>query len=242
MSYVEQTVYAGKTVEVKKYHRYKNRARGEPRGKKLRETSLSQEEVNRKNSEDRLRWILNTNFEGGDYHLVLRYKHKAGEPYRTPEEMKADKDKYLRSMRAKYRFKDLEFKFVYVFEIGVRSSRHIHIVQNQIDMNEVRKCWPHGYVTCTPLDNNGDYRLLASYLVKYSDKTFRNVGALMGKRYSCSRNLKEPVIKRRIIKRSSTFKEQISPPKGYFVDVDTIESGVDFFGYKFFKYTMVRLE
>ncbi len=242
MSYVEQRVYAGQTVEVKKYHRYRNRPKGESRGKRLNETSLYQEEVNRKNCEDRLRWLLNTNFRGGDYHLVLRYKHKAGEPYRTPEEMKTDMRKYLRSMRAKYGKMDLEFKFVYVFEIGERSSRHIHIVQNQIDMNEVRLCWPHGYITCTPLDNSGDYRRLANYLVKYSDKTFRNVGALMGKRYSCSRNLAEPIIKRRIIKRSSTFKDEITPMKGYFVDVDSVESGVDFFGYKFFKYTMVRLE
>ncbi len=242
MSYVEQTVYAGMTVEVKKYHRYKNRPRGEPRAKKVKETSLQQEEVNRKNSENRLRWLLNTNFKGGDYHLVLRYKHKKGEPYRTPEEMKEDKKKYLRLMRAEYGKKDLKFKFVYVFEIGARSSRHIHIVQNQIDMNIVRKCWPHGYITCTPLDNNGDYRLLAAYLVKYSDKTFRNVGALMGKRYSCSRNLEEPIIKRKIIKRSSTYREHIPDMKGYFLDVDSIESGVDAFGYSFFKYTMVRLE
>ncbi|MBQ8435710.1 MAG: hypothetical protein IJX24_06860 [Oscillospiraceae bacterium] len=242
MSYVEQTVYAGQTVEVKRYHRYRNRAKGEPRGKKLKETSLAMEEVNRQNSENRLRWLLNTNFQGGDYHLVLRYKHKQGDPYRTADEMKTDMKKYLRNMRARYRKEEREFMFVYVFEIGERKSRHIHIVQNKIDMDMVRQCWPHGFVTCTPLDNNGDYRLLASYLIKYSDKTFRTVGALMGKRYSCSRNLKEPVIKRRIIKRSSTFRDNVKPLDGYFVDVDSIESGFDAFGYKFFKYTMVKLE
>lgn len=242
MSYVEQTVFAGQTVEVKRYHRYRNRARGEPRGKKIKETSLAMEEVNRQNSENRLRWLLNTNFRGGDYHLVLHYKWYKGMPYRTAEEMKADMQKYLRNMRARYRKEEREFLFVYVFEIGERGSRHIHIVQNSIGMEKIRECWQHGRVTCTPLDDNGDYRMLASYLIKYSDKTFRTVGALMGKRYSCSRNLKEPVIKRKIIKRSSTFREDIRPFDGYFVDVDTVESGVDIFGYKFFKYTMVKLE
>lgn len=242
MSYVEQRVYAGKTVEIKRYHRYRNMPKGEKRGQRLKETTVYQEEVNRKNSEDKLRWILNTNFVGGDFHLVLRYKHQKGEPYRTAEEMQADMKRFLRNMRARYKKRDLEFKYVYVFEIGVRSSRHIHIVLNQIGMEEIRKCWPHGYVTCTPLDSSGDYRLLASYLIKYSDKTFRNVGRLQGKRYSCSRNLAQPVIKRKIIKRSSTFRDEAIPQRGYYIDTDTIESGVDFFGYGFFKYTMVRLE
>ncbi len=242
MSYVEQTVYAGKTVEVKRYHRYRNMPKGTVRSKRVRETSLAMEEVNRRNAEDRLRWLLNCNFQGGDYHLVLRYKYKTGDPYRTAEEMKADMKKYLRNMRARYGKEDKEFLFVYVFEIGERSSRHVHIVQNKIDMEKVRECWPHGFVTCTPLDNSGDYRLLANYLVKYSDKTFRNVGALMGKRYSCSRNLKEPVIKKKIIKRSSTFSQKITVPKGFYIDVDTVEKGVDAFGYGFLKYTMVKLE
>ena len=245
MAYYEMTVVAGATVEKKFYHCYKARDKNVervPRAPKAKETSWQMEEVNRRNAEDKLRWILNTNFKEGDYHLVLKYTRKPGEPYRTPEQMKRDKDVFLRRMRAVYRKADLEFKYVYVFEIGEKGSRHIHIVMNEISLAECRKCWEHGRVTCTPLDEYGDYRRLADYLMKYSDKTFRTVGRLMGKRYSCSRNMLEPKITRTIVRRANTYKRYVRSMPGYIVDVDTIREGVDAFGYYFFKYTMVRLE
>ena len=246
MAYVEMTVVAGNTIEKKYYHCYKARDKNverAPRAPKTKETSWQMEEVNRKNAEDKLRWMLNTNFKEGDYHLVLHYKRKPGEPYREPEEMKADMQRFLRRMRAVYRKADKEFKYVYVFEIGERGSRHIHIVMNEISFADCRKCWEeHGRVTCTPLDRHGDYGLLANYLMKYSDKTFRTVGRLMGKRYSCSRNMIEPKISRKTVRRANTYRRNIKALPGYFVDVDTIREGVDAFGYCFFKYTMVRLE
>lgn len=245
MAYVEMTVVAGNTIEKKFYHCYKARDKSVERAlraPKAKETSWQMEEVNRRNAEDKLRWILNTNFREGDYHLVLNYKRKPGDPYRTPEQMKHDKDVFLRKMRAVFRRADLEFKYVYVFEIGERGSRHVHIVMNEISLAECRRCWEHGRVTCTPLDEHGDYRLLASYLMKYSDKTFRTVGRLMGKRYSCSRNMIEPRITRKIVKRANTYRRWVKPFPGYIVDVDTIREGVDAFGYCFFKYSMIRLE
>lgn len=242
MAYYEKTVIAGETIEKTYYHCYTARDKNVQRAPKAKETSWQMEEVNRRNAEDRLRWILNTNFKEGDYHLVLNYKRKPGDAYRTPEEIKHDKDVFLRRMRAVFRREGFEFKYVYVFEIGERGSRHIHIVMNEISLAECRKCWEHGRVTCTPLDEHGDYRLLANYLMKYSDKTFRTVGRLMGKRYSCSRNMLEPKITRKIVKRSNTYRRHVKALPGYFVDVDTIREGVDAFGYCFFKYTMVRLE
>lgn len=242
MSYVERVVQAGTTIEVKRYHTGKYRPKGEPRNKRFRETSVSQEEVNRKNAEDTLRWLLNENFCGGDYHIVLNYQRKPGEPYRTPEQMKSDIKVFLRKMRAEFRRQTMEFKYVYVFEIGEKGSRHTHIVMNHIELNCVQRCWPHSRINCTPLDASGSYWKLANYLMKYSDKTFRTVGALMGKRYSRSRNLRLPKISKKVIKKANTYKSVVTPRKGYFVDVDTIESGVDAFGYAFIKYTMVRLE
>lgn len=242
MAYVEMTVVAGNTIEKKYYHCYKARDKNVQRAPKAKETSWQMEEVNRRNAEDKLRWILNTNFKEGDYHLVLNYQRKPGEAYRTPDEMKADMKRYLRKMRAAYRKADLEFKYVYVFEIGEKGSRHIHIVQNEISLAECRKCWEHGRVTCTPLDEFGDYRGLADYFMKYSDKTFRTAGRLMGKRYSCSRNLAEPKITRTTVSRSNTYRRNPKALPGFYVDVNTIREGVDAFGYCFFKYTMVRLE
>ena len=237
------TVVAGNTIEKKYYHCYKARDKNMQRAPRAKETSWQMEEVNRRNAEDKLRWMLNTNFREGDYHLVLNYKRKPGDTYREPEEMKADMQKFLRRMRAVYRKADLEFKYVYVFEIGEKGSRHIHIVMNKISLEACRKCWEeHGRVTCTPLDRHGDYGLLANYLMKYSDKTFRTVGRLMGKRYSCSRNMIEPKITRHIVTRANTYRRNVRAMPGYYVDVNTIKDGVDAFGYCFFKYTLVKLE
>jgi hypothetical protein len=237
------TVVAGNTIEKKFYHCYKARDKNMQRAPRAKETSWQMEEVNRRNAEDKLRWMLNTNFREGDYHLVLNYKRKPGDRYREPEEMKADMQRFLRRMRAVFRKADKEFKYVYVFEIGEKGSRHIHIVMNNISLEACRKCWEeHGRVTCTPLDNHGDYGLLANYLMKYSDKTFRTVGRLMGKRYSCSRNMIEPKITRSIVRRANTYKRNVRAMPGYYVDVNTIKDGVDAFGYCFFKYTLVKLE
>lgn len=242
MSYTEMVVYAGQTIEIKKYHTGKSRPKGEPRNKRFRETTVSQEEVNRKNAEATLRWLLNENFRGGDYHIVLNYQRKPSEPHRTPEQMKSDVKTFLRKMRAEFRKQDEEFKYIYVFEIGEKGSRHTHVVMNHIDLRCVQKYWPYSRITCTPLDSSGSYWKLANYLMKYSDKTFRTVGALMGKRYSRSRNLRLPKIRKRVIKKASTYRDVATAKKGYFIDIDTIESGVDAFGYSFIKYTMVRLE
>lgn len=242
MAYYEMTIEAGKTVEKKYYHCYTACDKRTERSSRKKPTSLQMEEVNRRNAEDKLRWMLNANFTQGDYHLVLHYQRSKGDPFIEAERMKHDKDVYLRKMRAIYRKAGKEFKFVYVFEIGEKGSRHIHIVQNEISLAECRKCWPHGRITCTPLDSYGDYRKLANYLMKYSDKTFRTVGALMGKRYSCSRNLCEPKITKLMVKRANTFKDIVHKMSGYYVDSETIFGGVDAFGYRFFKYTMIRLE
>lgn len=240
MSYLKRVVIAGETVEVKLYHSGRERPKGEARRKRFRETSLEQEEVNRKNAEDTLRWLLNTNFTYGDYHIVLNYQRKPDELYRTPEQMKDDVTKFIRKLRTRYKKQGSEMKFIYVMEIGEKGSRHIHFVLNKIDVGLIQDCWPHSRITCTPLDDTGNYWKLANYLMKYSDKTFRTVGALMGKRYSRSRNLSLPIIKKTVVKKSSSYKAVPTAIKGYSIVSDMTESGVDAFGYPFLKYVLVR--
>ena len=66
MAYYEKTVVAGATIEKIYYHCYKARDKNTPRAPKAKETSWQMEEVNRRNAEDKLRWMLNTNFKEGD--------------------------------------------------------------------------------------------------------------------------------------------------------------------------------
>ncbi len=240
--YWEREVRAGNTIEVKRYHTGRARPRGEPRQKRCSETSFSQEEVNRKNAEDMLRWLLNTNFGYGDYHIVLNYQREPCDPYRTFDEMRCDVSRFIRNLKRRYLNEGKEMKYVYVIEVGEKSSRHTHIVLNGISIKLIQDCWQYGRITCTPLDRSGDYRRLANYLMKYSDKTFRNVGAAMKTRYSRSRNLQLPKIKKTLVKKASTYRKEPVAKKGYEIITDTVEHGVDMFGYPFMKYSMVRLE
>ncbi len=240
--YWEREVRAGNTIEVKRYHTGRARPRGQPRQKRYSETTFSQEEVNRKNAEDMLRWLLNTNFGYGDYHIVLNYQREPCDPYRTFDEMRCDVSRFIRNLKRRYLNEGKEMKYIYVIEVGEKSSRHTHVVLNGISIKLIQDCWQFGRITCTPLDRSGDYRRLANYLMKYSDKTFRNVGAAMKTRYSRSRNLQLPNIRKTLIKKASTYRKLPVAKKGYEIIVDTVEYGVDNFGYPFMKYSMVRLE
>lgn len=75
--YWQREVVAGSTIEIKKYHSAKALPKNLSRRQRTKMTSVSQEEVNRKNSEDMLRWLLNTNFGYGDYHIVLNRSWQA---------------------------------------------------------------------------------------------------------------------------------------------------------------------
>lgn len=109
-----------------------------------------------------------------------------------------------------------------------------------IDYKILQKHWKFARVTFTPLDS-GDYRKLAEYLVKQTDTRFRDK-TLMKQRYNCSHNLKKPERKREKITRSSTYRKSVRPLKGYSLIKDTEETGVDWYGHIFFKYTMVKIE
>lgn len=241
MAYFKETVRYGKYVDVKIYHTLRQyEALPEKRRPKFRETAIPQQEANRRRAIEKLMRLICCNFTQGDLHVQLKYIRKKDEPYRTAEEMRRDIAVFHRKIRAEYRKKGIEYKYIHVMEIGKRGARHHHMVMNYIDPRIIQKHWPFARVTFTPLDG-GDYRKLAAYLVKQSDEIFRNK-ELMKQRYNCSKNLKKPQVKREKIKRAATYARHIRVPKGYMLLKGSDETGADFFGHIFFKYTLVKLE
>lgn len=241
MAYFKETVRYGPFVDIKVYHTpraYPEKA--EYRRPARRETTASQQELNRKNAVDRLRRLIGGNFGAGDLHVQLKYIRKRGQPYRTEDEMRKDIAVFHRKMRAEYKKLGLEYKYIHVMEIGQKGARHHHMVIPAVDYKILQKHWKFARVTFTPLDS-GDYRKLAEYLVKQTDSRFRDK-TLMRQRYNCSHNLKQPEIRREKITRSSTYRRSVRPPKGYSLMRDTEVTGVDRYGHIFFKYTMVKIE
>lgn len=250
MPYVERVTKAGNTIEIERYFTSRYKKKGISRGDKVKPTKEEQEKVNTRQAERKLRILINANYGYGDYHLVLDYIRRKGEPDRTPEQMRQDIDVFLRECRKEYRKAGLEFKYIHVMEIGKKGARHHHLVVNKIDIEILQRCWykayeGHNRVKVFPLDDSGNYAELASYLIKYTGTHKKGTdGALQGKRWNCSKNLVRPEPEYRIISDREYFKKEPKAIKGYYVDKNSVSMGVhspEYYGYGYLRYTLVKI-
>lgn len=161
-----------------------------------------------------------------------------------------DKDIFLRELRKLYKKNGNELKYIHVMEIGEKGARHHHLIINKCEVKLLQEAWykayeGHNRVKVFPLDDSGQYKELASYFIKYSTKAKGTEGELQKKAYNSSKNLKKPKSKIKIILKRDIDKAEIKAPKGYYVDLETIEQGItsaEYYGYGYLKYTVVKLE
>ena len=123
---------------------------------------------------------------------------------------------------------------------------HHHLIINAIpgvDMMALfKKLWPHGLVKVVQLKSDGQYRKLAEYIIKETDKTFRLGMAGMKKRFQTSRGLKKAIVKK-IDGAETDFPADPVIPEGYYLDNDTLFNGVHpiYPDRKVQKYTLIKL-
>ncbi len=239
MPYMKEVCVAGDIIEVCKYHSPRAHARGEKREKKQELTSEAQKKVNLRMAEKELRRIMNANFKVGDVLARLDF-------YRRPSgsvEMQKLISKAVRKMREEYRRAGKELKYIYVKEVGPRGGRHIHILISRQDMDVLgilERCWPHGGIHVDPWRTGPNFAKAAAYFIKYSARTEETEGKLIGKRWNPSRNLKKPRIRKWII-RSNRFREVVREKKGYYLEKDSVQSGIsEYTGFRYFSYTLIR--
>lgn len=241
MPYIESVCKAGKTVEIERYYTSRYKKKGIKRSKNMKPTKEQQKEVNKREAEKKLRRKINANFHGGDYHLELNYA-----PENRPlnnEQMKEDIREFLKEARKEYKKLNDVLKYIHVMEIGERGARHHHLVVNNIELNILRKIWKKGRIHCYPLDDSGQYKKLAHYFIKYTEKTIGTEYEIQGKRWNCSRNLISPEPEKEIINNRKYFKNEAKAPKGYYIDKESIRSGIhEETGYLFFAYTLVKID
>lgn len=240
MPYIKEICVAGKTIEVSKYYTARWGAKGEKRKERGESSSEAQKAINQRKAEKDLRRILNTNFSDGDLLVRLDFARERAPTGSTDmQEMIAAA---VRKMRSKMRKAGQELKYVYVKEIGPRGGRHIHMVMSKVDTDILRACWPHGGIHIDPLTSNGQYARIAAYFVKYAERTEKTEGKLIGKRWYGSRNLQKPKIKKQVIS-AGKFRKEAKEKKGYYVDKDSIRSGIsEQTGYEFFSYTLIKTD
>lgn len=240
MPYIKEVCVAGKTIEICKYYSARWGAKGEKRKEREEGSSEAQKAINQRRAERDLRRILNTNFSDGDLLVRLDFaKERAPTGSKDMQEMIAAA---VRKMRNKMKKAGQELRYVYVKEIGPRGGRHIHMVMNKTDTDILRICWPHGGIHIDPLNSNGQYGKIAAYFIKYAARTEQTEGQLIGKRWYGSRNLKKPKIKKKVIS-SGTFRKEAKPKKGYYIEKESIRSGIsEQTGYEFFSYTLIKTD
>lgn len=237
MPYIEETVIAGKTIEISKRYSYRYQKKGIPRSDNSKPTPEAVQKINERNAETNLRRLMNTNFTYQDIHLVLTYRR---ENRPVPQEAKADLEKFLRKLRGYFKKRNMELKYIAVTEYKNKSIHH-HLVINSMDTRDLTELWKHGQPRPTYLDNSGQYGKLASYFIKETSKTFNCENSVHGKRWCASKNLKQPKIMKRIISAKSWVKDP-KPHKGYYIEEGSKRIGFhEATGYPYLFYRMIKL-
>ena len=238
MPYIMEIAICGKVKETTKKYSSRYGRKGIPRSMNCNLTPEDVKVQNEKNAIKKLRRSINTNFGFNDIHLILTYKILERP---EPKEAKKRITKFLRDLRKLYKKKGKELKYICVTEYKNKAIHH-HLIINSFDMRLITPLWPYGRARPTYLDNRGQYGQLAEYLIKETRKTYSEENAVFKKRWNSSRNLKKPNVKIIIVNRGNWTKEP-KATKGYFLEKDSIYSGVsNVTGYPFQFYSMVKIE
>lgn len=239
MPYIRQRCDAGKTREYLYYYTPRYHSRESCRKEKKNPTPEAQRKVNSRMAERKLTRIMNANFDGTSYYITFSYGKEKRPADR--EELRRDVGKLLRALRKIYRDNGRELKYIWVAEVGERGAAHLHMIVNEIEAAKLKKVWDKGWITIKPLDDIGQYRKLASYFIKYSEKTMRTAEGFSGKRYNSSKNLKIPEPEKKAITSRNAYSHKIIVPPGWYLDKESVqEAEHEITGYLYFAYTLIR--
>ena len=160
--------------------------------------------ISLKKTISRLRDLINCNFFGADNELFITLTYK--ENMTDVKRLYKDYDKFYKKL--KYRFKDIEFRYISVIEPHERGAWHVHLLLKALNKDYlfidndsvISKLWGHGFTKTKRLrgvDNVGAY--LSSYLTDVFSEKGKKKGARLYlypagvNIYRCSRNCKRPV-------------------------------------------------
>lgn len=239
MPYKQEICRAGKTKQVTYYYSVRADQKGGSRRAKENKTSEAQKKVNSRQAVKKLTWILNENYDGTSLYVTWSY-----EKDKRPDgkgQLRSDADKLLRKLRQIYKKDGKELKYVWVAERGERGAAHIHMIVNEIEARKLKGCWDKGWITIKPMDDSGQYAKLASYFVKYSEKTMKTEEGFGGRRYNSSKNLRIPEPEKKTVSSRNAYSHNIQIPSGWYLDCDSIaEAWHEVTGFMYFTYTLIK--
>lgn len=217
--------------------------KGAGRSEIKKKTHAEMQEANMRQAARKLARKINANFKPGDWHITLTYR-KEERP--SPKEAQKALTGMLNQIRRQYKDSGFQLKYIAVTEYKNKSIHH-HVIINHINTgtwtttDAVRRLWKgRGSPKFVSLYEDGEYSRLAEYLVKETEKTFRDTDSPVRQRYSCSRNLITPKPEIRQ-KKAKTWRTDPKPRPGYYIAPDTLYNGFDKFGYPYQRYLMIKL-
>ena len=214
--FIREICISGAVIDVTM--KYSLRAPRKQRSANKKPSSEAVERNNDRLAVKKLTRLINANFYPGDYHITLTYKDKAP----SVAEAKKEIANFKRRMTREYEKQGKEFRWIEVTEFENHRVHH-HMVVSYIDPEIINRQWKCGHVRFTTLDNSRNYKKLAEYLLKETTKTMRKRDGTIKQRWSASRNLTRPIIKREIIEPRAMY-EKPRTFKGYEIIPDSINS------------------
>lgn len=160
-----------------------HQAPGKRRGK-CRPTTEIQKKLNQRNAERKLIRLVHNNFTENDIALHITYE----DGRMPPDEDSAKKilARYIRKLRALFKDRGIELKYISTTEVGKTTGRvhHHMILTGGIDRDTLEKMWGYGYANSKRLQFGREgVAGLACYMAKEAGQY---------RRWSCSRNLERP--------------------------------------------------
>ena len=201
-------IQAGDVYEVEEFYSPRTIGKKYERGRRESLTSEEQEKRNLQIARKNMTRRINANFGGQDYFLLLTHDQIV-----TVDDAKRIISNFFKRLR-RYRLKNGFSDLKYISVIETQGRVHHHVVMNafeNLSMKEAQEIlqdiWGRGLVKIKHLYKNQKDNRLATYISKENIKK----GA---KRWSSSRNLKQPEIKIELVKESKN-RRPLRPPKGY---------------------------
>lgn len=240
MPYIKNTYRYKNVVEIERVHS----GRFGKAGHRAVRKQLTPEEmarVNERNAVKKLRRKIQANFDTEDLFETLTYKR---EERPEPAEAKKRLKKLLDGLRRTWKQAGVDLKYIVVTEYA-NTAIHHHLVVNDLPDGTgpkvINRFWrENGGAHTKYLYEDGQYELLAAYLIKETNKNFRKPGNPAKLRYSCSRNLINPQPVTEMMKRDD-WPEEPRVPKGHYLDKPSLHNGVNKMGYRYQYYRLIKL-
>ncbi|MGG7077628.1 rolling circle replication-associated protein [Clostridium sardiniense] len=231
MPYREKRIYSGNMLEIEIFP-ISFQERKHSRKRKEKESLTKQKNLNDKNAKKHLIRLLNTNFTDKDLSVTLTYDNE--NLPQSEEEARKDVINFLRRVKRYVKRNNLpDLKYIAVIEYreqkeGKKAIRlHHHIVMSgDIDRDKVEDLWKKGRANADRLkaDEFG-YEGLARYISKDPKGQ---------KRWTQSRNLKQPIVKVNDFKYSKRKVNELSKCQGDRQVFESLYKNYSFRDYKIY--------